>query len=211
MDGVKANVSFKNCAVSVIPSLCLNQQISLPRNKTTRMFWRCAGTNLSYERQSETITTGSVDREPSPEWIIERLVVTLVTQRSMHHGYTRHRSPDTLFSMAGAQVKRIVKDSVRRFKPPPSNSWYPRYFTCSEPSAITRLAVRTLHEYLTSAPHVFKVENALKRSFRLHFIVYTSMFSLFTCSSLVLFPGNSSLYFESIKKVSLMRKELFIS
>ena len=126
----------------------------------------------------------------------------------MHHGYTRHRSPDTLFSMAGAQVKRIVKDSVRRFKPPPSNSWYPRYFTCSEPSAITRLAVRTLHEYLTSAPHVFKVENALKRSFRLHFIVYTSMFSLFTCSSLVVFPGNSSLYFESIKKVSLMRKEL---
>ena len=71
-------------------------------------------------------------------------------------GGHRHKSPASLAQLSARSVRRVIVESVRRIRGR-SASWVPRYFPCREPLSVCRHAVKTLHDYLLTTPHLFQV------------------------------------------------------
>ena len=71
-------------------------------------------------------------------------------------GGHRHKSPASLAQLSARSVRQVIVESVRRIRGR-SASWVPRYFPCREPLSVCRHAVKTLHDYLLTTPHLFQV------------------------------------------------------
>ena len=70
----------------------------------------------------------------------------------------RHKSPASLSKLSARRMRQTIIESVQRIKGK-TDSWVPRYFPCREPLSVSRHAIKTLHEYLLSAPHLYQVKS----------------------------------------------------
>ena len=86
-------------------------------------------------------------------------------------GGHRHKSPASLVQLSARGVRRVIVESVRRIRGR-SASWVPRYFPCREPLSVCRHAVKTLHDYLLSTPHLFQVTFYMDSETLIHFLTH---------------------------------------
>ena len=68
----------------------------------------------------------------------------------------RQRPPAPLLRLAQTQVVKIVHEGVTSLTEKGSN-WCIKYFASREPLALRRHAMKTIQDYLESAPHMFQV------------------------------------------------------
>ena len=125
---------------------CLSSHYTLWVLSTTRELERLTTDNWSVAEAETRDDKGWINYSLEPGY--------LTTHHTMAEA--RHKSPASLSKLSARRMRQTIIESVKRIKGK-NDSWVPRYFPCREPLSVSRHAIKTLHDYLLSTPHLYQV------------------------------------------------------